>query len=552
MRRLVTNRLMLFVMICLLAVSARTAPAADAPAGRMNILFLFADDWARYAGCYAGLDGRPTPSDVVRTPNIDRLAKEGVVFRNAFVTSPSCTPCRSSLLSGQYFFRTGRGAILTGAVWDSSIPSFPLLLKDAGYHIGETYKVWSPGTPNDAPFGGGKHAYEKAGGQFNQFSENATKMVEQGMTVDAAKQKLFESVKGNFGAFLADRKPGEPWLYWFGPTNVHRKWVKGSGKALWQIEPDALKGKLPKFFPDVPEVRQDMADYLGEVQAWDAAIGVILQSLEQTGELDRTLIVVSGDHGAPGFPGGKCNLYDYGTNVALIARVPGVKGGRVVDDFVNLMDLAPTFCEVGGVRPPDVMTGKSLLNVLKSNATGQVDPSRSWVVTGRERHVGHARAGNLPYPQRALRTKDFLYVRNFHPERYPLGDPGGAAGDAMPDVKDLENETYTAFSDADAGPTKAFLVLNRLKPEYKWYYDYAFAPRPAEELFDLRTDPEQVRNVAADPAYARAKQELADRLMATLKEVGDPRVTAGEDVPFEKPPFTDSPPKRRRNATPPE
>ncbi len=102
-------------------------------------------------------------NDVVKTPNVDRVAREGILFRNAFVNSPSCTPCRSSLLTGRYFFNTGRGAILNGAVWDDSIPSYPLMLRDSGYHIGKSYKVWSPGTPADAPFGGQKYAYQKGG-----------------------------------------------------------------------------------------------------------------------------------------------------------------------------------------------------------------------------------------------------------------------------------------------------------------------------------------------------------------------------------------------------
>ena len=113
----------------------------------MNILFCFADDWGRYASCYAKIDGKPSINDAIKTPNVDRLAREGVLFRNAFVNAPSCTPCRSSLVSGRYFFNCGRGAILNGAVWDSAIPTFPLLLKDNGYQIGKAYKVWSPGTP---------------------------------------------------------------------------------------------------------------------------------------------------------------------------------------------------------------------------------------------------------------------------------------------------------------------------------------------------------------------------------------------------------------------
>ena len=239
-----------------------------------------------------------------------------VLFKNAFVTAPSCTPCRSSLLSGQYFYRTGRAAILQGAVWDDKIPSFPLLLRDSGYHIGETYKVWTPGTPRDAPFGAGKYGFEKAA-RFNGFSQNVSRMVNGGQSVKDAKQVLYDEVSANFESFLKARPVDKPFCYWFGPTLVHRKWIQGSGKKLWGIDPDSLKGKLPGMLPDVPIVREDFADYLGEVQAFDHALGLILKRLEQLGELDNTIVVVSGDHGAPGFPGGKCNLYDFGTAVPL-------------------------------------------------------------------------------------------------------------------------------------------------------------------------------------------------------------------------------------------
>jgi arylsulfatase A-like enzyme len=120
---------------------------------------------------------------VVHTPNIDRIAKDGVLFRNAFVNAPSCTPCRSSLLSGRYFFNCDRGAILTGAVWNDSIPSYPLMLRDSGYTIGKTYKVWGPGTPIDAPFGGQKYAFEKHGNLPQHFSINAMPMVNSGLSV---------------------------------------------------------------------------------------------------------------------------------------------------------------------------------------------------------------------------------------------------------------------------------------------------------------------------------------------------------------------------------
>src|SRR5947207_2577394 len=234
------------------------ASIADAAAPRWNILFCFADDWGRYASCYAAIDGKPSINDAIRTPNVDRVAREGVLFRNAFVNAPSCTPCRSSMLSGRFFFNTGRGAILNGAVWDSAIPTFPLMLRDAGYHIGKSYKVWSPGTPADAPFGEQKYAYEKSGRMPVKFSANMTAMVNEGMSVDAAREKILDQVRGNFDAFMADRKPGQPWLYYFGTMTTHRPWVRGSGKKLWGIDPDALKGKMPSFLPDVPEVREDV------------------------------------------------------------------------------------------------------------------------------------------------------------------------------------------------------------------------------------------------------------------------------------------------------
>ncbi len=511
-------------------------PAADTPAPRWNILFCFADDWGRYASAYAKVDGRPSLNDVIKTPNVDRVAREGTLFRNAFVNAPSCTPCRSSLLSGRYFFNTGRGAILRGAVWDESIPSFPLMLRDAGYHIGKSYKVWSPGTPADAPFGGQRYAYQQSGGDPNNFSERATERVKAGQTVAQARDEILAQVRGNFDAFLADRKPGQPWHYFFGATTTHRTWIKGSGKALWGIEPDRLKGKMPAFLPDVPEIREDVADYLGEAQAWDSYIGVLLERLEAAGELERTLVVISGDHGMPGVPSGKCNLYDHGVAVALVARVPGGKAGRIVDDFVCLPDLAPTFMNVGGATPPAGLYGRSLLPILRSEKTGQVEADRTWVITGRERHVDVAREGNLPYPMRSLRTRDFVYIRNFAADRWPMGMPGRALERASFDTGALESDTRVGFADMDASPTKAWLVAHREDPQWKWLYEHAFGRRPAEELYDLRKDRDLIKNVAADPAYAGTRAKMADQLMKTLVDAKDPRVT-GDGLTFERAPF---------------
>ena len=512
---------------------------AHAAAKKPNILFFFADDWGRYASAYAALDGRQTANDVIKTPNVDRIAKNGVLFRNAFVNAPSCTPCRSSLCSGRYFFNTGLGAMLQGAKWDASIPAWPLLLHDAGYHIGKTWKVWSPGTPADAPYGIRQYAFDKTGNRFSDFSENVTKLIKQGMSVKEAKENLFNDVRVNFDDFLASwkKEKDKPFCYWFGATNTHRLWEKGSGKALWNIDPDSLQGRMPKNLPDVPEAREDFADMLGESQAWDEAVGIILKKVEEMGELQNTMIVISGDHGAGGFPGAKCNLYDFGLHVSLAIWYPGAKGGRVVDDLVSLPDLCPTFLEAGGVPLPKGLNSRSLMPLITSDKSGQIDPTRTWVIAGRERHVAAAREGNLTYPQRSLRTHDFLLIHNFKPDRWPLGAPYQVTDTSAPSHEELAHNTFCAFPDMDAGEIKAWLVEHRNDPKWRWYYDYAFAKRPEFELFDVKKDPDQIHNVAADPEYADIKARLSQQLMDILVNAGDPRVT-GDGLTFEKPPFT--------------
>nr|ACS15396.1 sulfatase [uncultured bacterium FLS12] len=508
-----------------LSLTASTA-AHGATRDRPNILFAFADDWGRYASAYARLEGANSLNALIDTPHFDRVAREGVLFNNAFVPAPSCTPCRSSLLSGQYFWQTGLGAILQGAVWDETIPTYPLVMEEAGYHIGYTYKVWSPGRAVNAPYGGARTRYEAAGAHYNQFSHFVTKKALE-VGVEQGKQLLFEETRKNFDNFLADRPAGAPFCYWWGPTNTHRTWERGSGKALWGLEPDDLNGRLPAFLPDVHDVREDVCDYLGECLAVDAGLGVLLERLEEIGELDNTLVVVSGDHGIPGFPRAKCNLYDIGCEVALAARWPGrIPPGRAVDDFVNLMDLAPTFLDATGVDIPDTMTGTSLLPVLESGRSGQVDPDRTFVVTGRERHVAAAREGWLPYPQRAIRTKDFLYIINFEPDRWPMGDPRGLddPGTVPPSFETLALRTFAAYPDLDASPTKAWMIHHRAENEVRPLFELGFGKRPREELYDLRNDPDYMHNVANDPRYAAAREELSTKLMAVLRTESDPRV----------------------------
>jgi arylsulfatase A-like enzyme len=184
------------------------------------------------------------------------------------------------------------------------------------------------------------------------------------------------------------------------------------------------------------------------------------------------------------------------------------------------MDLAPTFLELGAVKPPDVMTGRSLLPLLRSEKSGQVDPERTWVITGRERHVESARAGFLPYPQRALRTSDYLFIVNFKPERMPMGDPGQLDAD----ITTLTENTHTSFADMDSSPTKAWLISGRNNPQWKQHFDWAFGKRPDEELYHISQDPHEVKNLADDPNYTAIRDQLRERLMNELKRTQDPRL----------------------------
>ena len=510
---------------------------------KANILFAFADDWGRYASAYAGDGGGSALCELIATPNFDRVAAEGVLFRNALVPAPSCTPCRSAILSGRYFWQTGLGAILAGARWDESIPSFPLELeRGADYVIGHTYKVWSPGQTMNAPMGAGRTAYNSAGLDFNQFPHWVTAHAERfgrgEVGIDSAKQHLLSETRRNFQTFLRDPPSGRSFCYWWGPTNTHRTWERGSGQALWGIDPTSLKGRLPAFLPDVHAIREDAADYLGECQAVDAGLGVLLEELENIGELDNTLVVVSGDHGVPGMPRAKCNLYDIGCEVALAARWPGnIAPGRVIDDLVNLMDLGPTFCEVGGITEPS-MTATSLVPLLTSSRSGQIDLKRDYVVTGRERHIAHARSGSLPYPQRGLREHKFLYIINFEPDRWPMGDPKGLdlPGAPTPTYETLVDDTMVVFRDMDGSPTKAWMIHHREEDDVEPLYELAFGKRPRQELYDLARDPDTMVNVADDPAYEDVCTRMEQRLLAILKRQADPRVMA-QPCKFEYEPY---------------
>jgi arylsulfatase A-like enzyme len=274
---------------------------------------------------------------------------------------------------------------------------------------------------------------------------------------------------------------------------------------------------VPGFLPDTPEVRSDILDYYYEVQLFDKQIGEQLAVLDERGLVENTIVIVTSDNGMP-FPRSKANVYDISCHMPLAVRWPKkVSAGRKVDGFVSHTDFAPTYLEAAGIKPPSEMTGKSLLGVLTKGES----PERDCIFLERERHA-RVREGDLGYPMRAVRTKDFHYIWNPFPERWPAGDP-----------KDYTART-PGFGDIDGSPTKTLVVADHKKKGIAKYARLAIEKRPEEELYDLGKDPWQLANVADKPEYAAAKKAMRARLDKWMKETGDPRAVNPRDERWDK------------------
>lgn len=461
--------------------SIRGARPQPAPGRRPNVVLAIADDWSFP---HAGIYGDPT----VRTPNVDRLAREGARFTHAFVASPSCTPSRAALLTGQAVHRLEEGGNLHGFL-PKRFAVYPDVLEQAGYVVGYAGKGWGPGR-----FEPGDRTRNPAGPQFKSFDD-----------------------------FMERREKGRPFSFWFGTSDPHRPYEPGSGA---QSGLQAASVRVPGFLPDTLEVRNDLLDYYFEVQRFDRDLGRIIDALERAGELDNTIVIVTSDNGMP-FPRAKANVHDAGARVPLVIRWPGVaKPGTVIDALVSLTDLAPTVLEGAGATALPAATGRSLLPLLR----GEAQAGRDRVFIERERHA-NVRRGDLSYPSRAIRTKDYLYIRNFRPDRWPAGDP----------------QLYVSvgpFGDIDGGPSKSLLLDRQADRAIAPFFQLATAKRPAEELYDLRRDPEQVKNVAGQSAHRAAQRRLRADLDRWLRETGDPRVT-GDDDRWDRFPYYGQPAKPR-------
>ncbi|TXF87958.1 sulfatase [Neolewinella aurantiaca] len=465
---------------------------ASATTDRPNILFAIADDasWKHF-GAYG--------CDWVKTPAFDRVAAEGLLFNNAYVPNAKCSPSRSCILTGRNSWQ------LEEAV--SHLPFFPEkfgtyaeALDSSGYFVGATGKPWAPGnqgTRDGVP-------RELAGQKFDEFKlKPPAKFIS---TVDYAR---------NFEDFLEKRTEGEPFCFWYGGSEPHRAYEYGAALRLTDKKRSDID-EVPPFWPDVDSVRTDMLDYAYEIEHFDGHLGRMIDALEKSGELDNTIIVVTADNGMP-FPRIKGQVYEYSNHLPLAIRWPkGItKPGRKIEDFVNFIDLAPTFMEAAGVDPEQTgmqpITGRSLTDIFNSDKDGMVTDYRDYVLVGKERHdVG--RPNDEGYPVRGIFKGDYLYLKNFHPERWPVGNP------------------ETGYLNTDGSPTKSYILnTRRVSGEQEWWR-LNFGKRVQEEVYNVKTDPFCLNNLADSPEIQEQKKAMIAFMTEQLMAQNDPRMTGNAQV----------------------
>ncbi len=491
-----TNALLLIAPL-VLAGCQTTPPEPEPPP---HILFAIADDISYpHMGAYG--------TSWVSTPAFDRVAREGILFNRAYTPNAKCAPSRSIVLTGRHSWQLGAAAN-HWPYFPEEYRTYAEALADHGYHVGYTGKGWGPGVARDAE---GKQR-QMAGTPFQEHK--ATPPAEHVSDNDYA---------ANFAAFLDARPEGQPFCFWYGAIEPHRPYRYGAGVSAEGRQPSDIDA-VPPYWPDTEAVRTDMLDYAFEIEHFDRHLQRMLALLEERGELERTLVVVTADNGMP-FPRAKGYAYEVSNHMPLAAMWPaGIRNpGRQVDDFVSFLDFAPTFLEVAGVSEADSgmkpIEGQSLTGLFRSGRSGQVDPARDHVLVGKERH-DMGRPNDVGYPIRGIVTDRWLFLENFQPDRWPAGNP------------------ETGYLNTDGSPTKTEILQMRRRGVDTRYWELSFGKRPREELYDLSQDPACVENLAAEPEQAGRKRRLRRRLFDALEAQGDPRLR-GEGHLFDEYPYSD-------------
>ncbi len=453
---------------------------------RPNILLAIADDASYpHMGAYG--------CDWVQTPAFDRVAKEGILFTNAYTPNAKCAPSRACILTGRNSWQLEQAAN-HWCYFPEKFTTYAETLTEHDYHVGYTAKGWAPGVP----------------GEIDGKPRQLTGTDYDARTTEPPAEHISNTdYFANFRDFLNDKPDNRPFAFWYGGREPHRRYEYGvginkAGKELSDID------RVFPFWPDNETVRTDLLDYAYEIEYFDSHLQRMLTLLEAQGELDNTLVIVTADNGMP-FPRIKGQEYEYSNHLPLaIMWKDGIRNpGRVVDDFVNFIDFAPTFLELAdipeaasGMQP---IQGRSLTDIFLSRQAGVVNPDRDHVLIGKERHdVG--RPHDWGYPIRGIIKGGYLYIRNFEPTRWPAGNP------------------ETGYLNCDGSPTKTVCLEARQNPDTRKYWEWNFGKRPAEELYHIAEDPECLTNLATGEEYQELKQALQDQLVAELTDQGDPRM----------------------------
>lgn len=463
-----------------------------------NILYIVADD--------AGLDMSAYGRTWVNTPAFDRIAKEGLLFKNAYTPNAKCAPSRSCMLTGRNPWQLD-AAMNHWIYFPNYFKTYPEALNDHGYVVGYTGKGYSPG----------KALKEDGSKRELLIKEFATLK-----TTPPTKEISNNDYSANFVAFLKSTND-KPWSFWVGFNEPHRAYEYGSGvskagKSLSMVTP------IPSYYPDNEITRNDLLDYALEIEYMDKQVSKILDALQAAGQLANTLIVYNSDHGMP-FPRVKGNEYENSNHVpfAVMWHKGITKPGRIINDYVNMTDLAPTFLEAAsiaatssGMRP---MQGKSLFNIFKSMKNGQIDTSRNYQLVGQERH-DFGRPNDVGYPIRGMHKGGFLYLKNYEPTRWPACNP------------------ETGYLNCDGGAIKTMLLNARREGKSINYWSFCFGKRPAEELYDLIRDPDCTKNLAYNSKYKSRKLMLQKEMEQKLKAQGDLRMLGFGQL-YEQYPFAE-------------
>ena len=424
-------------LLCLIAACAAPEPTETSQDSPPNILWIVADDLGTDLGCYG--------DSLVHTPHLDRLAQQGTLFSNLYTVTAVCSPSRSALITGMY--PVSINAHQHRTYYKDSLPEpvrpITEYFREAGYFV--------------------------SNGSFNNWD----KFGKTDYNFIHANEALYD------GTDWRQRAAGQPFFAQVQIFYPHRPFRRD---PTHPVNADSVR--LPPYYPNHPVARQDWALYLETVQHVDQEVGKVLQRLEADGLADSTIVFFFGDQGRPHVRA-KQFLYDPGTHTPLIIRQPGEAAGQTDDQLISNIDLAPTAMRLAGIPVPDYVQGQSFL--------GDDAPPREHVFTMRDRRDGTVDR------IRAVRTKDYKYIRNFYPER-PYTQFNG-----------YKKHSYPVLTLMQVMQQRGELTPAQAR--------FMAATRPPEELYYLPEDPHEINNLADDPAHRDKLVELRQVLDAWLAEV---------------------------------